>query len=270
MLASRPMSLRLKLTTWIVDQHRAGVDFPTITSANLDEIGSRKLIKFSEKKRRFFQALSSEGFTIGSEFEAEHITWQSKVAAWTECERLDQVGDFLELMREEHLINKTLSGLTPLGFAALEAVEVGKAETKQAFVAQWFSAELDEAYEQGIAPAVRAAGYEPFRIDRKEHNNRIDDEIIAEIRRSRFLIADFTCGIFEAEGIRHTAARGGVYYEAGFAQGLGTPVIWMVREDCLEYVHFDTRQFAHIVWSTPEDLRIKLQNRIAAVIRDER
>jgi hypothetical protein len=46
--------------------------------------------------------------------------------------------------------------------------------------------------------------------------------IVAEIRRSRFLVADFTSDIIDLtrEGsIRKQAlARGGVYYEAGFAQ----------------------------------------------------
>ncbi|MFZ4580841.1 MAG: hypothetical protein ACOYOB_20860, partial [Myxococcota bacterium] len=54
----------------------------------------------------------------------------------------------------------------------------------------------------------------------------------------------------------------GVYYEAGFAQGLGKPVIWTVREDCLRDVHFDTRQFNHICWTDPLDLRHKLMLRI--------
>jgi hypothetical protein len=44
------------------------------------------------------------------------------------------------------------------------------------------------------------------------------------------------------------------------------PVIWCVRSDCLEHVHFDTRQFAHIVWTDADDLYAKLYNRIAAVI----
>ena len=42
--------------------------------------------------------------------------------------------------------------------------------------------------------------------------NKIDDEIVAEIRRSKFIIADFSHG---SDG-----ARGGVYFEAGFAHGL--------------------------------------------------
>ena len=65
---------------------------------------------------------------------------------------------------------------------------------------------------------IEDAGYEAVRIDEKEHTNKIDDEIIAEIRRSRFVVADFTQG--------KDGARGGVYYEAGFAHGLGIEVIF--------------------------------------------
>lgn len=62
--------------------------------------------------------------------------------------------------------------------------------------------------------------------------------------------------------------RGGVYYEAGFAQGLGIAVIWMVRQDHIDNVHFDTRQFNHITWPDAADLREKLKNRIGAVLGD--
>ena len=105
--------------------------------------------------------------------------------------------------------------------------------------------------------------------DRQEGtHNKIDDQIIAEIRRSRFVVCDFTCELIEYDGKQKAFPRGGVYYEAGFAQGLGIPVIWMCRADHIEHVHFDTRQFNHITWSTPEELREKLRNRIGAVIGD--
>ena len=90
-----------------------------------------------------------------------------------------------------------------------------------------------------------------MRIDSKEHSNKIDDEIIAEIRRSRFVVADFTS--------EEDKPRGGVYYEAGFAMGLNIPVIWTCRADMIGNVHFDTRQFNHITWDDPEDLRVKLE-----------
>jgi len=124
----------------------------------------------------------------------------------------------------------------------------------------WFDESMKAAYEEGIEPAILEAGYEPLRIDRKEHINRIDDEIIAGIRRSRFLVADFTQG--------EPGARGGVYYEAGFAHGLNIPVIFTCRSDVIAKVHFDTRQYNHIAWESPADLQQRLTQRISATIGD--
>ncbi len=58
----------------------------------------------------------------------------------------------------------------------------------------------------------------------------------------------------------------GVYYEAGFAEGLGIPVIRTVRKDSLGELHFDTRQYNHIVYESQDELRVKLKNRIMATI----
>ena len=150
--------------------------------------------------------------------------------------------------------------LTIEGYTRLVELEKANTDSSKAFIAMWFDESMNEAWNHGIFRAVRDAGYEPVRIDQKEHVNKIDDEIVAEIRRARFVVADFTQG--------DTGARGGVYYEAGFAQGLGIPVIFSCRKDTLKKVHFDTRQYNHIVWETPEDLRDQLAKRIAAVLGD--
>jgi nucleoside 2-deoxyribosyltransferase len=90
----------------------------------------------------------------------------------------------------------------------------------------------------------------------RQHNNRIDDEIAAMIRRSKFIVADFT------------GRRGGVYFEAGFALGMGLPVIWVCSKDELKDVHFDTRQYNFIVWEEGklEECKKALQYRIEATI----
>lgn len=56
----------------------------------------------------------------------------------------------------------------------------------------WFDETVNDAFENGLKSGIEETGYRAVRIDRQEHNNRIDDEIIAEIRRSRFVAADFT------------------------------------------------------------------------------
>tara|TARA_R110002012_G_scaffold77282_3_gene195494 strand:- start:37217 stop:37951 length:735 start_codon:yes stop_codon:yes gene_type:complete len=143
---------------------------------------------------------------------------------------------------------------------------VPPSQSNQAFIAMWFSPEAQSAFDDGIRPALAELGFDARRIDQKEHNNKIDDEIIAEIRQCRFLVADFTCGTTEPDRKGIAIARGGVYFEAGFAMGLGIPVIWCCREDLIGQVHFDTRQYNHITWNTPEELREKLKNRVGAVI----
>ena len=66
-----------------------------------------------------------------------------------------------------------------------------------------FHDSMQEAYWQGIEPAIRAAGYEPLRIDNIEHAGLIEDAIIAAIRKARSVICDSTPG--------DDGARGSVY-----------------------------------------------------------
>ncbi len=150
--------------------------------------------------------------------------------------------------------------LIPDGYARLAELDGINPDSAQCFVAMWFDDSMNEAYKDGLEPAVRACGYDPVRVDGIEHNGKIDDRIIAEIKRSRFIVVDFTS--------KKDKPRGGVYYEAGFAHGLNIPVIFTCHKDIINHVHFDTRQFNHIVWATPEDLKVKLIDRISAVIGD--
>lgn len=144
--------------------------------------------------------------------------------------------------------------LTPEGWEKAEQIKNLQPDSNQAFVAIWFSAQLSDAWEQGFKPALESTGFDPLRVDLAEHNGKIDDFIIAQIRRSGLLVADFT------------GHRGGVYFEAGFAMGLGIPVIWTCRKSDINELHFDTRQYNHIDWENPQELKERLQNRIAATI----
>lgn len=133
--------------------------------------------------------------------------------------------------------------------------------SSQCFVAMWFDDSMKDVYEKGFETAIKAACYTPFRInDAPGIIGDLYDAITDAIRRSRFVVADFTHG----DG----GARGGVYYEAGFARGLGLPVIFTCRKDMIDKAHFDIRQFYHILWEpeNPEDLRKQLTDRIMAAI----
>ncbi len=150
--------------------------------------------------------------------------------------------------------------LTMEAHKKLAELENTSTASSRAFVAMWFHDSMDDVWERGFKKAIEDAGYEPVRIDKQEHLNKIDDEIISEIRKARFVVADFTHG---SDG-----ARGGVYYEAGFAHGLSIPVIFTCRQKILDNdeIHFDTRQYNHIGWTEPTELHIALKNRITAVL----
>jgi hypothetical protein len=137
------------------------------------------------------------------------------------------------------------------GWMELERIAQSGGESTNAFIAMWFDSSRSE-FDAAIEKAINDAGYIPIRIDRKEHLNRIDDEIIAQIRQSKFLVADFT------------GQRNGVYFEAGFMLGLGRPVIWVCEEAELNDIHFDTRQYNTILYKSADDLRTRLQFRIEA------
>jgi len=148
--------------------------------------------------------------------------------------------------------------ITPKGWNRVADIERGAAALlyKQAFVAMWFNDSMNAAWETGFKPGIEeGTGIKSLRVDLKEHNDKICDVIISEIKKSSFLVADFT------------GDRGGVYFEAGFAKGLGIPVIFTCQKgDWEKKLHFDTRQYNHIIWDNPEDLKIKLKNRISATI----
>jgi hypothetical protein len=160
-----------------------------------------------------------------------------------------------ELLRREYL-DGTLDGvaLTMRGWEHLEEIKQRGRASSRCFVAMWFDESMTGIYDEAIEPAVREAGYAPLRIDKLEHVNRIDDEIIGQIKRSRFMVADFT-------GQRH-----GVYFEAGLMLGLGRSVIWMCRKGALtEGLHFDVRQFNFIAYDSTVEAKKRLYDRILAV-----
>jgi hypothetical protein len=136
---------------------------------------------------------------------------------------------------------------------------------------------MDAAFD-AIERSVKRCGYRPYRVDRESHNNKIDDEIIANIRISRLVVADLT------------GVRPNVFYEAGFAHGLGIPVLLTCNESYAGYVlkgepnaetapnpetgtwfsfiesqAFDIRQYPVLVWSTHDELCSRLENRMRAL-----
>jgi nucleoside 2-deoxyribosyltransferase len=109
-------------------------------------------------------------------------------------------------------------------------------------------------YFSAAESAVTECGYAPRCLKEIGNNDNICDLFLSEIRQAQFLVADFT------------RLKAGVYFEAGFAKALGKEVFWTCRSDDIRNLHFDTNHYGHIEWTTKEDLRRKLRERIMAVL----
>ena len=175
----------------------------------------------------------------------------------------DEFLHFFQTLSEQQLLDeppgrdlarRTAFRITPEGWERLRDLAKTRQDSNRAFVAMSFAPELVPVWVDGIKRALEALDYIPVRIDQTHAGDKIDNRIIAEIRRSGLLVADFT------------GHRSGVYFEAGFAMGLGIPVVWTCKKADYKATHFDTRQYQHLLWETPTDLREQLVNHIAARI----
>tara|TARA_B100002051_G_C16718901_1_gene631126 strand:- start:1166 stop:2134 length:969 start_codon:yes stop_codon:yes gene_type:complete len=156
---------------------------------------------------------------------------------------------------ENHLSNSNFEySITPEGWETVEKFNQ-PIHSKKAFIAMRFSNNPDRGpIQAAIERACSETGWEASTIDREEFVGGISDEIIAKINQSAFIIADFT------------GQNQGVYYEAGYASGMGKVVILTVKEGDTDNLHFDTKHLNHIVWIDSEDLYKKVKTRIEAVI----
>ena len=163
---------------------------------------------------------------------------------------------------DRNLVRKVATGICVLTFEGLEyamSLSNGGKQSKYCFIAIWYNDNM-ENIRKSIKEVVRQRGFDPEIVDEKNHeldsDKTINEDIIARIKKSRFCIADLT------------GQRQNVYFEAGYAAGLGIPVIYCVKETDFGNLHFDFRQFPIISYTDTEDLKKQLKDRIEVKILD--
>lgn len=131
--------------------------------------------------------------------------------------------------------------------------------SKKCFIAMSFGKGVKDIRE-ALKKVCETTNYEPVLIDEVNIDSEvtINDAIIANLKRCKFCIADYT------------EQKYGVYFESGFALGQGKKVIYCCREDWFNgqkgESHFDTNHFPHIIYKDIEELMTKLESRINAWI----
>jgi hypothetical protein len=144
--------------------------------------------------------------------------------------------------------------LTTHGLYVAEQLVQSNIGSKKVFVAIEYHGDYLEKMNSAISPACRSCGFEAFLASDTEHNHNINDEMIVDIKRSLFMISDFTNN------------NEGAYYEAGYAAGMGLQVIKCCHKDWIEKLHFDVNHDKFIVYDDLADFENQLRVRIRATI----
>jgi nucleoside 2-deoxyribosyltransferase len=152
--------------------------------------------------------------------------------------------------------------LTVEGWQYYEKLRKGDIDSRKAFMAMEYGDEqLDKIVENVFKPAVKQTGFDLFKLVDRPKAGLIDDRLRVEIQTSRFLIADLT----------HENA--GAYWEAGYAEGLGKPVIYTCKKKKFEEqkTHFDTNHHLTIPWDAenPKEAAERLKATIRATLPEQ-
>lgn len=146
---------------------------------------------------------------------------------------------------EKPIAESVNADLTFDGWARYEALLRGAHSGRHAFMAMKFGdIELDHVVEHLFKPAIEATGFQARRLDDPEHQRAglIDDRLRVQINGARFLLVDLTHG------------NNGAYWEAGYGEGLGKPVIYTCKESVFKSreggTHFDANHHLHILWDS--------------------
>ena len=109
--------------------------------------------------------------------------------------------------------------LTFEGWDRYEEIKRTGSLTRKVFMAMQYGDEkLKEFYEQHLKEAVKQTGFDLFILDDVLTAGLIDNQLRVQIKNARFLLADLT----------HD--NHGAYWEAGYAEGLGKPVIYLCEK----------------------------------------
>ena len=169
----------------------------------------------------------------------------------------------LYLINEHFLIvpdptqSRTFS-MTVRGWVHYEELQKQAKDSTIAFMAMEFGdPELDGIVDDIFRPAVAQTGFRLQKLTDEQRAGLIDDQLRVEIRRSRILIADLSHG------------NNGAYWEAGFAEGLGIPVIYTCKQSIFDdpetKPHFDTNHYLTVPWNP--DNPVEAAEKLKATIR---
>jgi len=215
---------------------RQGEDLIRWLGNNLSGPGDTRILTFSEHGPAI-DAISEEGFSFVVEGLATSDFIQSLGSA-----SINDAGPQVTL--------------TFKGWSLFEQLRRAPSGRKAFIAMQYGVPALDAIVNGHFRPAIAETGFLLRRLDDDgQPAGLIDDRLRLEIQSSHFLIVDLT------------HSNHGAYWEAGYAEGLGKPVIYTCEEAAFKKTpsHFDTNHHLHVLWKA-DDIQPALK-KLKATIR---
>lgn len=181
----------------------------------------------------------------------------------------DLYKDYLQILEESkrfhsksilvHQIQQLLAGAyilieSPLAQTSLSSSESFRSkpsvEENYAFIAMPMNPDDHSLIDvlETIKAAALQCGIRAERVDEPQSNERITDRIIESIMKAQFVIVDLT------------KSRPNVYFEAGFAHGLGKVPVYIAKDKT--QLEFDLKDYPVIYFRNYKELREKLIERL--------
>jgi len=149
--------------------------------------------------------------------------------------------------------------LTFEGWQKYEELKKGHSDSKQVFMAMKFCKDENDPteilYKKFLKEAVDLTGLKLRRLDEMAKAGIIDNNMRVEIRKSCLLLSELT----------HD--NSGAYFEAGFAEGMNIPVIYLCEKEKFDEhkTHFDTNHCTTIIWEKGKET--EAMEKLKATIR---
>lgn len=263
-------------SSWIQEQNKINGKPPLITSDKYEMLKTIPDITLKHKLEIFMQKIyqcfdknptKDIAIDLNKELSWLSLTWaKNEGELYSIIEEAISIGLIEGTIANMNLMSQlkytkqpNISKITFKGREFVESLGQTTSMSNKVFMAFHFNEEMKNSFEETAKKAVSTVSNGKLTAERVSTSGtptdtKIDDALIAMLKSSKVVIADFT------------GQRPAVYYEAGYAMGMGIPVIWTCREDEVKELSFDTRQYPHILWKDADDLYKQLTARLSAQI----
>lgn len=184
---------------------------------------------------------------IGDQYQEDGMGLEQRHSLMTlvGCPNLHSLNNLVDQLIDRNLLTRQFGAalfLTLDGWEAYESEQKGLSTGKFGFIAMKYnSGALETLVQDSIKPRLSSdLGFKIIDLRDVAQAGIIDNIMRAQIRDAAFVLADLT----------HD--NPGAYWEAGYAEGLGKPVIYLCESKKFEdaKTHFDTNHCTTVIWSS--------------------